>query len=54
MKYVERWIDKFGAIVVFCVCAWLTAAGVDGELKTLMIAAAGFLFGSTYVTLKKK
>lgn len=53
MRFVERWIDKAGAIIIFCVCAWLMAIGVDGELKTLMIAAAGFLFGSTYVTLKR-
>ncbi len=45
--------DQICAIVVFAICALLMWRDIDSEVKSTMILAAGFLFGSGYQSRKK-
>ncbi len=38
--------DQVCAIVIFLVCAILMYLGIDGEVKTTMTLAVGFLIGA--------
>jgi hypothetical protein len=38
--------DQVCAIVIFLVCALLMYLGIDGEVKTTMTLAVGFLIGA--------
>ena len=45
--------DQVAALIVFLVCALLLFLKVDGEVKTAMTLAVGFLFGSGYQQRRK-
>lgn len=46
--------DQVAALVVFVVCGLLLFLGVDGEVKSAMTIAVGFLFGSGYQVRRKR
>lgn len=46
-------LDQVSALVVFIVCALLLWLKIDGEVKSAMTLAVGFMFGSGYQARKK-
>ena len=46
--------DQICALVIFLVCALLLILKVDGEVKTAMTLAVGFMVGAGYQSRKKK
>jgi len=45
--------DQVAALIIFIVCAALMCLGIDGEVKTTMTLAVGFLCGSGYQARRK-
>ena len=46
--------DQVAALVIFLVCPLLLFFKIDGEVKTAMTLAVGFLVGSGFQGRKKK
>lgn len=45
--------DKITALVLICGCLALVFTGIDGEVKSILTIAAGWLFGSSYAEIRK-
>ena len=45
--------DKITALVLLCGCFALLFTGIDGEVKSILLIAAGWLFGGAYTERKK-
>lgn len=45
--------DQICALVIFLVCALLLFLNVDGEVKSAMTLAVGFLLGTGYQARKR-
>ncbi len=45
--------DKITAVILLVGCFGLLFTGIDGEVKSILLIAAGYLFG-TGITEKKK
>ncbi len=46
--------DQICALVIFLTCCLLLVFNIDGEVKTAMTLAVGFLIGTGYQGRKKK
>ena len=46
--------DKITALVLLCGCLGLLFTGIDGEVKSIITVAAGWLFGGAYMERKSK
>ena len=53
-KRMKIEFDQICALVVFLVCGVLLLLKVDGEVKTAMTLAVGFMFGSGYQARQKR
>ena len=45
--------DKITALILICGCLGLLFTGIDGEVKSILTVAAGWLFGSSYMEVRK-
>lgn len=45
--------DKITALVLIVGCFVLLFTGIDGEVKSILTLAAGYLFGVSYTERKK-
>lgn len=45
--------DKITALILVVGCLALLFTGIDGEVKSILTVAAGWLFGSAYMEKKK-
>lgn len=46
---IRELLTDFGLpVVIIGVCAWLLASGIDGEVKSILAMAAGWIFKSGY------
>lgn len=49
-----RWTpDKITALVLIIIAALLLFTGIDGEVKSILVMAAGYLFGVSIADRKK-
>ncbi len=49
-----RWTpDKVIALVLIIIAALLLFTGIDGEVKSILVMAAGYFFGVSYAERKK-
>jgi len=49
-----RWTpDKVIALVLIIIAALLLILGIDGEVKSILVMAAGYFFGVSYAERKK-
>jgi len=46
--------DKITALVLLAGCFVLLFTGIDGEVKSILLIAAGYLFGTAIVDRRKK
>lgn len=46
--------DKITALVLICGCFGLLFFGIDGEVKSILAVAAGWLFGGAFMERMKE
>ena len=46
--------DKITALILIIGCLALIFTHIDGEVKSILTVAAGWLFGSTYTERRKR
>ena len=49
---MEKWLDEVAAIILIIGCLVLLGLGVDGEVKSILVMAAGWAFGSGYMKMR--
>jgi hypothetical protein len=54
-KWLLTWTaDKITALVLLIGCLILVFTGIDGEVKSILTLAAGWLFGSAFTEKKQE
>jgi len=51
---MHRYMDDILALVLIVGCLILLLAHIDGEVKSILALAAGWLFGKGYVSIRQK
>ena len=46
------WLDEAVALVLVIGCLALLGLGVDGEVKSILVMAAGWAFGSGFMRMR--